>query len=339
MKKLVERVIEINLEWKCLFNYRLLKQKFIQLTYKSNRVKYGIEMKIIEVIDMIKSYIKLNYGEKELVSQFINRREQEKKSLLEIEKNIKTEIYGYGEGALFYFDNGIVLGKIYVILEVAEVMETVYIHSVDILESLNSKETILKELLKEGELLACKYNATKILLGIRDEEVLKVAENVGLYCTYSAYTMILEDRRIKEEGLGLVKLSINNLGEYIEVYNKSFMDMPHGTYIDEKEAKEYLDKVNDNNGYFMVSVDGVNIGFMNVNIDNNEGFFDIGLCKEYRGQGYGKRLLETAIDFLKKKNVEKICLTVIEKNNVAYEMYKKRGFKVYKKLSSWIEII
>lgn len=35
--------------------------------------------------------------------------------------------------------------------------------------------------------------------------------------------------------------------------------------------------------------------------------------KEYRGKGYGKKLLETAIQFLNEKEVEEICLTVIEK--------------------------
>lgn len=68
-------------------------------------------------------------------------------------------------------------------------------------------------------------------------------------------------------------------------------------------------------------------------------FFDIGLIKEYRGKGYGKKLLETAIQFLNEKQVEEICLTIIEKNNVAFEMYKKRGFKVYNKLSDWIELM
>lgn len=287
---------------------------------------------------MVKNYLSLNDNEKDLVYQFINRKAKEKKSIEDIENDIKIEIYDYGKGVVFYFENGKVLGKVNVVLEVAEELHTIYIHFIDILDNVNNKEMILKELIKQGELLASEYNATKILLGIRDEEVLKIAESIGLYSNYAAYSMILEDRSRKEKTLDLVNISTNNLREYIECYNNSFKDMPHGTYIDEREAEEYLDKVDDNNGYFMVAVSGVNIGFMNATIENNEGFFDIGLCKEYRGQGYGKRLLETAIEFLKKKNVEKICLTVIEKNSLAYEMYKKRGFRVYLKLSDWIEI-
>ena len=114
--------------------------------------------------------------------------------------------------------------------------------------------------------------------------------------------------------------------------------MPHGTYIEIEDAKGYLDNKNDNEEYFIVTDKGESIGFLNIIIEGNKGFFDIGLAKEYRGKGYGKRLLETAIQYLNEKKVEELCLTVIEKNSIAYEMYKKRGFKVYKKISDWIEI-
>lgn len=285
---------------------------------------------------MIKNYLQLNDDEKVKVCNFINRKAKDNRSLEDIEKDIKTEIYDYGNGVLFYIKDNEVLGKASIVLEVAEIMNTVYIHFIDVLETADNKEIVLKKLIKQGQVLATEYNVTKVLLGIRDEDILKVAESIGLYSTYASYNMILEDKSMKDEVLDLVNISKENLDEYIELYNKSFMDMPHGTYIDEKEAEGYLNKADNSNGYFMVAIDGVNVGFMNATIENNEGFFDIGLCKEYRGKGYGKRLLETAIEYLKKNNVEKICLTVIEKNSLAYEMYKKRGFKVYQKLSSWI---
>ena len=88
----------------------------------------------------------------------------------------------------------------------------------------------------------------------------------------------------------------------------------------------------------MVKDDDNIIGFMNSVIENDEGMFDIGLCKQYRRKGFGKRLLETAIYFLNSKNVKKISLIVIEKNKVAHEMYKKRGFYKEKTISYWIEL-
>lgn len=56
------------------------------------------------------------------------------------------------------------------------------------------------------------------------------------------------------------------------------------------------------------------------------------------GRGYGKRLLETAINFLNSENVTEISLKVITKNIIAYDMYKKRGFKDSKLINEWFQI-
>ena len=114
--------------------------------------------------------------------------------------------------------------------------------------------------------------------------------------------------------------------------------MPHGTWLDDEGLNEYLNCEEENKYYFMVKEGNKIIGFMNSEIENDEGIFDIGLCKEYRNKGYGKRLLETAIYFLNSKKVENISLIVIEKNKVAYEMYKKRGFFKENIISYWIEL-
>lgn len=66
--------------------------------------------------------------------------------------------------------------------------------------------------------------------------------------------------------------------------------------------------------------------------------FDIRLFSEYRGNWYGKELLETAINFLIKKSIENIELIVIEKNKLAYNMYAKREFKEKEVLNYWLEI-
>ena len=47
--------------------------------------------------------------------------------------------------------------------------------------------------------------------------------------------------------------------------------------------------------------------------------------------------METAIKFLVDKNVDKIGI-VIEKNKVAYELYKKRGFIKENTIIEWIEL-
>lgn len=280
---------------------------------------------------MIKSYKELNSCEKNLALEFANRNKEEK---LEF-KNFESKVYDFGNGVVFYFNNENIVGMGYIVLEVVKFTEVIYIHFIDILNSFDDKEEVLKSIIYFGKKLSKEYKATKLLLGIREEKILRVANNIGLSKSYSSLNMILEDRTLKEKCLELVSLSKENLNEYVEIYNKSFLDMPHGSAITVEDAIEYLDN---NNDYFFVCDNGNTMGILNTEIKDNEGFFDIGLCKEYRGKKYGKKLLETAIDNLINKNVEKICLTVIESNRIAYEMYKKRGFKKYTKLSDWIDL-
>ena len=154
----------------------------------------------------------------------------------------------------------------------------------------------------------------------------------------SMFKVKIYDIEKREEVLELEQLTKENSEKYLITFNDSFSDMPHGTWLDNDGLTEFLNSNSDNKYYFMVKEKEKIIGFMNCEIENNEGLFDIGLCKEYRGRGLGKRLLETAINFLNNRNVEKISLIVIEKNIIAHEMYKKRGFLKENTISYWFEL-
>ncbi len=285
---------------------------------------------------MIKNFLELNSDERILALEFIKNNENTDLSLSEIEKELKGKICNYGEGILFYFQEDKILGKVSVILEIVNKLKTIYINKV-ICQKDNKK--VLKELIDNSLVLANKYSANKVLLGIRDEDLIKLSEDIGLEKSYSSFNMILNNREKANDVLDKINLSKENIEEYVDIYNKSFMDMPHGTYIEIEDAMGYLENKNHNEDHFIIVDKGENIGFLDTIIEGNKGFFDIGLIKEYRGKGYGKKLLETAIQYLNEKKVEEVCLTVIEKNSIAYEMYKKRGFKVYNKLSDWIELM
>jgi len=53
----------------------------------------------------------------------------------------------------------------------------------------------------------------------------------------------------------------------------------------------------------------------------------LGVYEEFRGRGYGERLIRFAIEDLKKMNAKKIKLITRVKNNAARSLYKKVGFK------------
>lgn len=289
---------------------------------------------------MIKRFIELNENEKSLVCGFLNRNIGNKKSLEDINKDFKSVIYDSGNGILFYFKDDIVVGKINVILESIEPTSASYILMFDILESVEDKGLILKELIDYGKILAKEYGAQKIVFGMLNESTLKLAESISLYKNYSAFEMTLEDKEIRGDILDLIPLTEENVEDYLRLHNSTFKDMPHGACITLEKVKSQLNEAATKNCYFFIlSHKGNNVGVMEIDIDeNNKGVFDIGLTKEYRGKGYGKKLLETAINFLVNKDVDQICLTVIEKNKVAFDMYKKRGFTISKILSDWAQL-
>lgn len=285
---------------------------------------------------MIKSFLELNSEEKIKVLDFISKSSGVYKSLEEFEDEVNNKICNYGEGIIFYFKNNEVKGKLSVILELVKKLKIVYINKII---CPYEDKIALESLINEANVIAEKYEAEEVLLGIRDEKLLALAEKIGLKKSYSSFNMILKNKNNIYNTLQKVNLSYDNIEQYVDIYNRSFMDMPHGTFIELGDAKEYLDKKNQNEDHFIITNNNEKIGFLNTIIKDDKAFFDIGLTKEFRGKGYGKQILETAIEFLKEKNVENICLTVIEKNNIAFKMYKKRGFEIYEKLSDWIEVV
>jgi GNAT superfamily N-acetyltransferase len=286
---------------------------------------------------MIKEYINLNEEEKKLAFDFVTRNDNSM-TWDKFNSILGSKVYDYGRGVLFYFNDGKVVGKINIVLEVVEKLKAVYIHFLDLLDVSEDNIKIAEKLIEKAVLIANKYNAESILLGERNVIQLKLLEKLGLNNSYRSLKMNLDDVSLKAPLLDLIPLTHDNKEKYLEVFNDSFNDMPHGSCLDISGVLEYIEKANICNNYFMVSKNEKIIGFMNCSIENGEGSFDIGLCKKYRGVGYGKSLLETAINFLYYKNSDKIFLIVIEENSKAYTMYKKRGFKEDSTLSYWIKI-
>lgn len=289
-------------------------------------------------INYFKKYSEMNYKEKNLVLNFFLCKSNEINSIEKLDSMFKGKIYDRGNGVIFYLNDKEILGKIAVVLECIEPLKKAFIHGIEINNKYKSNIEVLKKLINESKAIATEYGAKDIKLGIRDKEILKTLEKANIYKDYCAIKMSLSDREKREEVLELEELTKENSEKYLITFNDSFSDMPHGTWLDNDGLSEFLNSKSDNKYYFMVKEKEKIIGFMNCEIENNEGVFDIGLCKEYRGRGLGKILLETAINFLNTRNVEKISLIVIEKNIIAHEMYKKRGFLKENTISYWIEL-
>ena len=61
-------------------------------------------------------------------------------------------------------------------------------------------------------------------------------------------------------------------------------------------------------------------------VDDETPSFAISLYREYRGKGFGTRLLREMLALLRKKGYEQVSLSV-QKANYAVRMYEKAGFR------------
>ncbi|WP_332563132.1 GNAT family N-acetyltransferase [Clostridium sp.] len=286
---------------------------------------------------MVKDYLELTVDEKDKTLLFIDRNNGSI-SLSEMDRMFKSKVYGYGKGILILEQNNKVIGIGRIVLQEIKITGIAYIHFLDILEDLDDTKEVIKELINECFTKAEEHKAKKILLGFRKRETTEMLHEIGFDADYEAKIMTLNDREKREDILNIEEINENNIKEYIKLYNESFNNMPHGASLDEEEANGFLNESNTCNKYFIVSNSKENIGVLNTTIEDNEGTFDIGLSSRFRGKGYGKRLLETAIDYLNEKKIPNIYLVVIETNKIAYNMYKKRGFEQQKVLSYWIKL-
>jgi ribosomal protein S18 acetylase RimI-like enzyme len=71
---------------------------------------------------------------------------------------------------------------------------------------------------------------------------------------------------------------------------------------------------------------------------SHSGILGIGIKKEFRGMGIGKRLMKAAIEDAEAKGIQRIELWVFENNQNAFALYLKCGFRVEGKMEKYIKI-
>ncbi len=288
---------------------------------------------------MTRNYLQLNKYEAEKLLEFINRNKINKMSFEDMEKQNRAEEFDFGKGVIVIIDEENIIGTASVVLKECKEKGIAYVIKVDINENSEDNNSAICQIIKESKDLTAKYGANQVFLGTKDDEIIKILKNLGMEKQYSVIRMKLEDRKVECKSLDLIKLSDRNKNRFLTIYNNSFREVPNGATLTEKEVEEYVKSAGENNCYYIVTVNNEKVGFLQFKIENYIGEFDLGLIQEVRGKGYGKQLLETAISFLNEKKVAEINLTVVTKNEVALNMYKKRGFIESELLSDWFQVL
>lgn len=287
---------------------------------------------------MIKNYAELCDNEKESLIDFVLFNSEEKLVSEVLKERYKSDEFFFGKGIIMKFEGDEIRWKASMILKEVGYKDIGYVIEYIVKKGSSNQKLQLNEMIMHIRTLANEYGLKKILFGSRDEKVKGILSEGGYRYLYRGVRMALKDYNTRYPLLTLIPLSQENMGEYLTVYNDSFSDVPNGATLTETEAQTYVDENLSNEKYFLVNGGQENIGFVQFNIEDSVGEFDLGLITEFHGRGFGKCLLETAINFLIEKNVENIELTVISGNTTALEMYKKRGFVEKKYLGCWYDI-
>lgn len=287
---------------------------------------------------MIKNYLELNKCEEDRFLHFINRNRINKISFHDMDKQFKSEEFDFGKGVIVEINEENIIGTASVVLKECSEKGIAYVIKLDINERAEDKKSAICYMVEESKGVAKKYGAKKVFLGTKDEAIIKTLNALNVEKQYSAIRMTLKDRRVKYAPLNLIELSEQNKKEYLTIYNNAFKEATNGATMTEKEVEEYIKNADENNCYYIATINYDKVGFLQFNIQEGVGEFDLGLIKTVRGKGYGKLLLETAINFLNEKKVVEINLIVITKNIVAFDMYKKRGFEEIELVSEWFQL-
>jgi hypothetical protein len=84
-----------------------------------------------------------------------------------------------------------------------------------------------------------------------------------------------------------------------------------------------------------VKGEAINILYETTIIDNLGWLDTLAIATKHQAIGYGKQLFRQVQNFLWRKEVSTLKMTVIDANKHAYDMYLKHNFKLSKLLSTW----
>jgi diamine N-acetyltransferase len=147
------------------------------------------------------------------------------------------------------------------------------------------------------------------------------------------------------ESLLFSRITEKGLEELLEKSRKSFADT-FSPYNTEEDMKLYLEESfttqkllnelqNPHSEFYFASNQGETVGYIKVNVasaqtewkdSNGLELERIYVWKEFQGAGYGKALLEKAIQFAVDRRKDFLWLGVWEKNDKAIRFYEKHGF-------------
>ncbi|KEZ50657.1 GNAT family N-acetyltransferase [Metabacillus indicus] len=113
-----------------------------------------------------------------------------------------------------------------------------------------------------------------------------------------------------------------------------------GTYIQKEsprslqEEKAFIKELKEKDNFYLgVEMQGKVVGIARVLrgellMKRHTGLFRTWLTDSAQGLGIGKEVMSATLDWCRKNNLHKLCLTVFASNEVAVKLYEKYGFAI-----------
>ena len=157
-------------------------------------------------------------------------------------------------------------------------------------------------------------------------------------------------KKLIGDNIYLSPISLDDVEEYAEMVNdiKVSVGLGYLSYtniIDFESEKEFLISVKKEKMFAVRLLENDellgNIGFNSLDIINRNGALGVLIGNpKYQRKGYGTEALKLILDYgFSFLNLRNISLSVFEYNEVAYNLYKKIGFKEAGRLRKAVEIL
>ena len=157
--------------------------------------------------------------------------------------------------------------------------------------------------------------------------------SLGAEYASSEYKMCLNKKVLEFTLTHGIKLRVATSEDVAELYRQDsiYFELLEPE-VDDKEVedgvKETYIQIEDSSSNYLAELMGKIIGKIRIDkIDNEGSIYGFGVLPDFRGKGYGRAILSSALDILNKKDVDNIFLEVATENKNALGLYESCGFE------------
>lgn len=152
--------------------------------------------------------------------------------------------------------------------------------------------------------------------------------SLGAEYASSEYKMCLNKKALEVRHTNAINLRLATNEDTAEINGQTSIYFGHTENEDKEDVEQLPIQVDNNFISYMAEHNGRIIGKIHTSITDNEGFiYGFGVLPDFRGKGYGREILNSAINILKNKEVDNILLDVATENKNALGLYESCGFE------------